>query len=138
MRTAMRGGKNVSSLGAMATQKVPLAFAIAYTRETRLGHMFLSHVGLEMLPIRACVGLLQRCSASPRIFRWALQDCLQPLHENWSAFNMVVAGDDTMLAHEAWADDTWFCGDTPEISNMMLAELEQATSAQTGLLIRWG
>lgn len=65
------------------------------------------HVGWSAGPIRAGVGLRQGCSASPMLFRWALQDCLEPLRDLECRKNTGLSVDASWLTHLAGAGDTW-------------------------------
>lgn len=91
----------------MRKRGVPDALAFAHSREARGAHMKSRHASWSADPIRAGVDLRQGCSASPMLFRWVLQDCLAPLHQEWQHRGRGVAFDARTLAHVAWAEDTW-------------------------------
>lgn len=121
----------------MAGRGVLLPLAAAYVREARRAHTVLSHAEWKTEPIRAGVGLRQGCAASPMIFRWVLQDLLEPLHKSWTERGLGILVDDDALTHLAWADDTWIFGSCPCDADQMLPELETEAARSTGLLIRW-
>lgn len=88
--------------------------------------------------MRAGVGLCQGCSASPILFRWVLQDCIEALHKRLCLRNGRLQVDADTLAHLAWADDAWGVSEDMASLNTMLIELSVHAEAAIGSEIRWG
>lgn len=105
----------------MQKRGVPGVLALAYLREARRARMRFRHASWHTDPIRAGVGLRQGCSASPMLFRWVLQDCL----------------DERTMTHVAWADDTWLLDATRAGLEEMLRDVATRAEVETGLIPRW-
>lgn len=88
-------------------------------------------------PIRAGVGLRQGCTASPMLFRWVLQDTLEPLHTTWTRRGYGLSVDDVIVTHLAWADDTSVVNRDTQGLDTMLSQLSRTAEAEAGLEIRW-
>lgn len=121
----------------MKKRGVPEPLALAYLREARRAHMRFRHATWSTDPIRAGVGLRQGCSPSPMLFRWVLQDCLEPLHEEWTRNGRGVSLDSRTLTHVAWADDTWLLDATRAGLESMLRDVATRADLETGLVLRW-
>lgn len=94
------------------------------------------HAAWNTDPIRAGAGLVI-CSASPMLFRWVLQDCLEPLHLEWTQNGRGMGLDSRTLTHVPWADDTWLLDAERAGLESMLREVANRADLETGLLLRW-
>lgn len=112
--------RHTAVLRSMTERGVPLPVALAYIREGRGARMAFFHDGWCTEPTRAGVGLHQGCSAAPMFF---------------GGYCRSQSKSD-VVAHLAWADDTWIVSSKPEDLNMMLKELRQEAEADTGLEIK--
>lgn len=82
------------------------------------------------------IGLRQRCSSSPAVFRWELTDVFAVLAPRWRAKGYAVPMGENLLQFAVWADDTWMLGKNAWELNEMVHDLEHEAHRQAGLAVR--
>lgn len=95
------------------------------------------HSNWETPPVAAGVGLRQGSSAAPMLFPWVLQDALDSLCDKWTTDGKGVTLHTGVMAHIAWADDTWLLDATRAVLEGMLRGVAEVAKRQTGLVMRW-
>lgn len=119
-------------------RKVPESLALAYLRKARRAHMTFRHANWHTPLVKAGVGLRQGCSAAPMLFRWVLQDALEPLFDQWVVQGRGIKLQSRTLTQVAWADDAWMLDSTRSGLESMLQDVATRAEETTGLAISVG